>query len=180
MLNSRSRANSNGSLLVFSVGGHRKTRDHRGILTGYGLTQVGLESPSCIEDGCPCTKVSHQEIPVQESQSPNANRISGAESNQGWLSLQMEQSSLSAEESRLEVRHPSQDVWCTTKERFSNWSQSPDRCKTKTLVTSSNNMVQEENHAALVETSGHQQWQTSPRGEETNRKVDATNEGPWD
>ena len=52
--------------------------DHRGILTGYGLTQVGLESPSCIEDGCPCTKVSHQEIPVQESQSPNANRISGA------------------------------------------------------------------------------------------------------
>ena len=84
------------------------------------LTQVGLESPSCIEDGCPCTKVSHQEIPVQESQSPNANRISGAESDQGWLSLQMEQSSLSAEESRLEVRHPSQDVWCTTKERFSN------------------------------------------------------------
>ena len=114
MLNSKSRANSNGSLLVFSVGGHRKTRDHRGILTGYGLTQVGLESPSCIEDGCPCTKVSHQEIPVQESQSPNANRISGAESDQGWLSLQMEQSSLSAEESRLEVRHPSQDVWCTT------------------------------------------------------------------
>ena len=88
MLNSRSRANSNGSLLVFSVGGHRKIRDHRGILTGYGLTQVGLESPSCIEDGCPCTKVSHQEIPVQESQSPNANRISGAESDQGWLSLQ--------------------------------------------------------------------------------------------
>ena len=88
MLNSRSRANSNGSLLVFSVGGHRKIRDHRGILTRYGLTQVGLESPSCIEDGCPCTKVSHQEIPVQESQSPNANRISGAESDQGWLSLQ--------------------------------------------------------------------------------------------
>ena len=57
---------------------------------------------------------------VQESQSPNANRIPGAESDQGWLSLQMEQSSLSAEESRLEVRHPSQDVWCTTKERFSN------------------------------------------------------------
>ena len=35
---------------------------------------------------------------VQESQSPNANRISGAESDQGWLSLPMEQSSLSAEE----------------------------------------------------------------------------------
>ena len=35
-----------------------------------------------------CTKVSHQEMPVQESQSPNANRISGAESDQGWLSLQ--------------------------------------------------------------------------------------------
>ena len=59
-------------------------------------------------------------------------------------------------------------------------SQPPNRCKTKTLVTSSNNMVQEENHAALVETAGHKQWQTSPRGEETNRKVDATNEGPWD
>ena len=40
--------------------------------------------------------------------------------------------------------------------------------------------VQEENHIALVETAGHQQWQTSSRGEETNRKVDATNEGPWD
>ena len=131
MLNSRSRANSNGSLLVFSVGGHRKIRDHRGILTGYGLTQVGLESPSCIEDGCPCTKVSHQEVPVQESQSPNARcRIRPR-----LVVTPMEQSFPSAEESRLEVRHPSQDVWCTTKESFNNSSQSPDRCKTKTLVT---------------------------------------------
>ena len=178
MLNSRSRANSNGSLLVFSVGGHRKIRDHRGILTGYGLTQVGLESPSCIEDGCPCTKVSHQEVPVQESQSPNANRISGAESDQGWLSLQTEQPSLSAEESRLEVRHPSQDVWCTTKESFNNWSQSPDRCKTKTLVT-----IFQQHGARIKPHSPCRNGGTSTvvnfisrRG---NKQLDATNEGQW-